>query len=48
MEQEGIMTIIITKTLDDSWATLPDEQIVELVQEDLSELTDGATWEVKR
>jgi hypothetical protein len=48
------MKIIIEKLLDDSWATddefrvLTDSEIVELLQEDLSELIDGATWRIER
>lgn len=48
------VTITITKQLDDTWASpkelaeMSDEQILELVQEDLFALHDGATYQVDR
>ena len=48
------MTVTITKTLDDNWATpeqfasMCDAQIIAMIQEDISAFLDGACWEVER
>lgn len=48
------VTITITKTLDDDWAgektfaQMSDAEILELVQEDIHELVNGACWLVER
>lgn len=47
-------TITITKNLDDTWAdeetlsNMSDAEVLALVQEDLTELVDGACWSVER
>lgn len=49
-----IVTVSVSKTLDDTWATseqlagLSDSEIVELIKEDLFEFVDGATVVVTR
>jgi len=48
------MTVTITQKLGSLWATpeqlaeMSDEEIVEMIQEDLLEFVDGATWSVER
>ena len=48
------MRIVITKELEPYWGTpsdlkgLTDQAVVEMLQEDLPALVDGARWEVKR
>lgn len=48
------VTITITKTLDDSWATpeqlkeMSDADIIELAKEDTFDFLDGACWSVER
>lgn len=49
-----MITIMITKTLDDTWAepsqldALTDTEILSLVKEDITEFVDGACWSVER
>jgi hypothetical protein len=49
-----MITITITKTLDDTWAepgqldTLTDAEIIALVKEDVTEFVNGAKWTVDR
>ena len=49
-----MITITITKTLDDTWAepgqldALSDIEILSLVKEDIVEFVDGACWSVDR
>lgn len=49
-----MITITITKTLDDSWASdkefaeMSDEDIINLCLEDSSELLNNSSWEVIR
>jgi hypothetical protein len=49
-----MITITITKTLDDTWAepgqldVITDAEIIELVKEDVVEFVNDATWTVKR
>lgn len=47
------MKVVITKDLGDDWfdredEILSDQEIIELLQEDLIDLLDGATWEIQR
>ena len=48
------MTITITKRLDDTWAEpgqldlLSDSEIVDLLQEDITEVLAGARWGIWR
>lgn len=48
------MKVTITKEIGELWATpeefaaMSDAEIVEMFQEDLSEILDGATWEITR
>jgi len=49
-----MITITITKTLDDIWAkpgqleALSDTEILSLVKEDIVEFVNGACWSVER